>query len=476
MKLAWTKTKPFALITEFRDGSSLMWPAGEWGRAKRVGENTMFDPINLYLSKLPNDKMETIEAVYRSVYEVFEGEFHELPIRSLIQYLTEQMEVLFSQVDWRHFNVTLLTANAVYLENGIKDRLDEKDRESITYLTKDYRELILFSVLVKLALPIWGIFYASLGSTIGKPAIGMRALNLIEVPSITHLQPWKKLVTHVENFAALHISESGNSILAEIGTEDIPEYLLSLTVSKKVAVHDATSTLSNLAADIYTTLFDRCGDINSHRPNDKIPNEGQSNEIGIADQYKPAQRISAAIIEMLHVYIEDYQRLARKIDPTIDQSLVERRIAEVRSRPELEIGDYHRSLCAAALHRVISSKTFSIIDYPHMITSIGVSSALLEHWGFPGLAQLMVMVPQDPNLHRIRVADSSARAFGDLPTAIFAELDAMYPYKAMGANPAIAVIDNIVSEIARYRWDIDDSEFDNIRVNLARLILEKVRQ
>lgn len=467
MHLAWNNERKVIVMT-FASGDVLEWPGTAWSRAGKHVTEDMFEPINDWFATRQAEDIDRFEQQYRKIYARFTEKAIEP--QTFTTEMRKLVRPLFKMVDWDMFKTWCLISGGLHTENGKKDSLDEKDRAGITYFTEEYIDLMCFSVLLKLIMPIWGIYHKELDKIIGKDHLHMKAVDIIMVPELTRLSPWKKLDDYVHHFAELRITKEGFSLTKGIGKDEIPDYLFALALIKKVVIYNVRSKDRSIVTDVYHTLNERCRDVNKPGVNQKRwVDERKGDEISIVDQYKIIGRIPPGVSVLTQHFLDNMKEAVASIDPSIPKNAV----LEMRRRmpPDLDPMDYHVTISGLVLNDVLGARSLMLVNEQQFFNAIAIAATILEHKGYKELALLLTTKPMTRDIYEINFSDMTGRTFTSLPKDVIEQLQEIYPFQSQGSNPGMAFIEKTVKVISRYEWAVDYEPFNDIRLALARLLI-----
>lgn len=467
MKLKWDPTLNTVII-EFHDNTFAECPGGAWSRVSAIMVNDIFATINKYWSTLPMNKVLDFENIYKQIMECFNDRTDAHVLNPKLKPLCEQLLRLF---DWNYFKLWCVNHGGLRMDNGIKESLDDKDKEGLTYYTEDYKDLLVLSVMLKSILPVWGAYHDELTDSIGKYHIHIAALDLIRSEYFNNLPPLVKLESYIEAFTEIKITKAGYSLLSGIGGEEVPSFLLALALIKKVVIFNVQDGSASIVKNVYHLLTERCKEITRFKPNEKKDIDSEGGDLSIADRYKIVQRIPPAVSEMLSFYGSDFRRVARDIDPTIPDVLIEK-YAGVK--PDLDIKEFHLPILSFVCVRVMKGRSLRIIPYGVFLNMIKASAAALDHWGFLEIAELITSTPSPKDIYQVSSSLTGNRSFKLLDIGKLNDLNLIYRYTTNNKNPGITVIDNILTEVIKYDWRVKSENFNDLRNSIATLIVKQL--
>lgn len=468
MKMVWLDDLAHIRM-EFSNGAVREWDATLWRRAGKAVNSGIYKAWNDYWVSQPATKVKEVEAVYLEVFDLFDQ--FDLEVSELNQKLRKYVDKLFGYYNWNNFRAWCMINGGMYLANGIKDSLDEKDKAGLTYFTKDYEDLMVFSIMLKSVMPIWGLYERNFKKEFGRYHILINTADLIRVPNVLKLDPYKKLESYIDCFSSEPIKSDGFSLSVGVGSEEVPALLMAQALIKKVIIYDVSHPDYSIVTNIYHLLNERYSDISKGKPNQKHTIDEEKSDITITDQYKIVQRVPPAISVMVDHYASNPEVVAKHIEPNVTLTAVRKYVKAVGKG--MTLSNFHIPILALVTKDVINPGTLRVATYLPLCSLIASTAAVLETWNMVELSELITTEPQEKDIYQVTLSSTSNRSFNQLRPDLTKELDALYPYRSIGQqNPGQLLIEAVIKEVLKSDWDIDAHNFVDIRNTLAMLILK----
>lgn len=458
------------IIVKFSNGDIHECSGSVWSRVGDALAEDVFVAINLYWSKIPNEQVLLFENKYREIIACFAVATDPHILNVKLKPLVCQLLDLF---DWAYFKLWCNLHANLFLDNGIKDTLDDKDKEGLTYYTEDYNDLMVFSIMLKAVMPVWGMYHKEFTESIGKYYIHIAAVELIRSPAINKLAPMLKLESYIECFTKIKVKKTGYSLLSGIGSEEIPTFLMSLALIKKVVIYNVQDPNSSIVKNVYHLLNERCNEITKFKPNEKKDTDTEGGDLAIADRYKIVQRLSPGASEMVRYYGNDILKMAMAIDPTVPRSLVLEYASKVGN--SLNFTENHIPILALIGGNVISGRTLRVVPYETVMNMTKACAAVAEHWGYLEVAELLTVQPIKKDIMVISSSAAGNRSFSQLRPDIASAMSQIYVYLSNNKNPGITLIDAVIKDIIKFEWPVKSENFNDIRNSLALLFIKQFK-
>ena len=249
IQLVWDNNNSSVLVY-LKDDKTLVFTANAWSRSRladRVFYHNdkedadsdgvtldIFSVINRYLLTLDENTLDRMEQLYLEIYKVLDNDIENINVFNIS--LNKLISDLMFCINWNHFTNWCYHYGDLNLSIGFKESLAETDKHETTYFTKDYAELVFLSVLLKLIMPIWGMYFSLTVNMLGKERTPIHAIDLIRNDYTENNAAFIKLENHAAHYVEKNISAAGFSIVGDISLDELPEYLLSVALWKKVII------------------------------------------------------------------------------------------------------------------------------------------------------------------------------------------------------------------------------------------------
>lgn len=468
MRLTWFKSST-TIMMHMSNGEIIEWSGAVWSRVGAALNDSVFTVLNEYWKTIPKEQLSRFESIYRNIKIVFNDRDDPHIANQRLKPLVGELLSLFN---WQQFRLWCLLHGNMFLDSGVKETLDDKDRVGLTYYTEDYTDAVVFSTMLKSVLPIWGDYHEELTESIGKFYVHIEAINLIRSPYVSNIPAMLKLESYIECFTEIKIKRPGYSLMSGIGTEEIPAFLLSLALIKKVAIFNVQDPDGNIVKNVYHLLSERCIEITKVRPNEKKDVDTEGSDLAIADRYKIVQRVPPAFSTMVEYYTSNVFKIAYDIDPRIPPELVDKYNKSVL--PSLRFLNLHLPIIGLVTGEVIKARTLKLIPGYALLNVIRAVSAVLEFWGYLEIAELLTVTPTTRDIYQLSSSMVGNRSYAQLRPDLANEMTLLYPFLSNGKNPGLALIDSVIKEITKYEWRVRSDKFGDVRNSIAELLIKQL--
>ncbi|MND14833.1 hypothetical protein D3C81_193480 [compost metagenome] len=461
----------------------------------------LFTQINEFFAQLPSERQDAIWACYVEIYNVIKNVAEMTRMRARLIPLVKE---LYSHIDQEELTGFLRYTGKIVIPTTTKSEYDDKPQDK-TYLREDYYQLAIMSVAHRPMVPIFGEFVEVIVSQVGNNFKEYYALALIGKSWLYDCPAMERLRVYIDSYASTEKISNG-AVFKALGPTETPDWLLAKVIVRKVSIGEVTvednnsSVISNVYHTIDTSL--RSMDRNFWKDGAIIPKTNKSEKseednMSSAENYKIKQEVSNGDIVMLSVYTENFQAMARKVDPTVPLELVDGFVGIVTQMTGMRIEQHHMTLCQWVMSKSLSARAIPSLSKPALLRTMGVTQALLWHWGFKELSALMSAQPVIfDEEYAMGTGDYRARVSREHVAALMERCP--YSQRQGGKqqsdrqnNVAIRAINLLVAEMSKSYWSLNLPrellpEVQRFIVNgdmivpaeiknqLARLILERI--
>lgn len=436
-----------------------------YGSTKYKSNMTIFNEINQYLSGLPYNRQRQLFLTYTKLHEIFYTvtDFTDTVNKQII----EMVKDIYKFLSISELDMWLRAPGRTQVPPTSTDTISDDLEENRTFLAEDYRNLITYTVALRMMLPIWGeyqMMYARSKSQAKNKEY--EALKLI-VGSDLFLHPsYLRIKVYIE----ATINAAGGSIsatIAGLGSSFLPEYLLAGALVRRLTVAPINVDLERggLAKNIHGYVQSALKDFDSQDYRVKQTGGGgggdePGEDFSHLERLRIKHMISHGYIEKYTVWLQQTGAygVARAIDKTIPPELVISCLETNHDLISVELSEAQLILAQWIMYPVLSIKGLSTVSRKLISTVVMPAvQALLVHWGFPMVALLSV-------------AKKRLREFGTAyPTSsrptrnTWNLLSEQFPYtktdkKNIGqrqGNVAYTAIEDMANQFYKYNWLVD---------------------
>lgn len=444
---------------------SMCWNIDTYKRSVPTDIDLVFSNINGYLASLNETTQKKIFTIYSDIYTMMEEINEGFRLHVQVQSKTKE---LFDQVNFEDLRKWIRFHGKVGAPEDLKVNYEGVDNEltrRLTYLKDDYYDLAVFSALLKLAVPIFGEYIRRVGKEVGTKFKEHYALSLISKSNLIKLPVFLRLRDYVEAKALNEERKKpsdyrkNSAVFGGLGTEELPDWLLSRAIVRRVAIHEE-AVGDNIVANVFHAVDSQINSLDktfNGRVNEKrlYGSASEEDNVSVAENYKVKQEISDGDLSVLSIYTEEMYDMAGQVDPTFDREKIAECANTLNARPMLKVSQHHLTLTQWTLAKAISPRGIPSLNKPALLKAMAVTQGLLWHWGFHELAVLMsAEQSEDASV----AAGATTTRLGKKHTEQFFE---MYPHyqpvsksahNLRNVNVACKAIDRIAQTLVESDW------------------------
>lgn len=473
----------------------LLFQASTYNRIEDKEYGGMFDEINDYFKRLPENRQDAIWNVYLNLRQLLDnpGDFNRLhtDVQALIVDLYNQIQ-LDEIRSWLVYH-----GQGVVLPANLKENYEDNDIIPLTYLRKDYIGLVALSIVLRPMVPVWSEYTGIVQSQVGTVFKEYRAMSLLARTPLISTPEFERLRTYVAASIERE-TVSLSAVLGGLGEAEYPDWMLAQVIVRRVAIVKISRPdgSANIISTVYkyievNTKTDRkFGGMVREKHGRYL--HGENDNLSLPENYKIKQEVSEATIIGISSYTEDLLKMATDIQRDISLKLVTDCYETLCRQKSFDRQPFQMTLTQWIVAPVFSPRSVPYQDYATMLRTVAVTQAILFHRGHRVLAALMTAqpVPKD--------ADMLFESRAKIPRDLQEQLLQLYPHSLkmnmrISDNVAIQAIEIIVNGVTASDWHISVPKLlavdilptagitqipapADIRVLLARLVLSLNQQ
>lgn len=323
-------TDRIVITSKFSNGEVFYWNAQVYSKIKELGlrAHKLFSEVNSFFNQLPPSKLAAVENYYRTVQEIIgksNARFSTVDTEysAIVDEITKELTAATAEL----FNtVTLddITAWSKTVPIKVPDSIAtvHSGLYSIegTYLVEDYKRLWCLCVAIRMVLPVWCEYINIINDVISSSKHEVACIGLLrDCDGIMNSDAMNKLRDYVNEKCTLEISKVSTAILNGLSRSEIPEWVISMTIVKRLGIGEISSNedRSHLVTSIFgyiqgilTRDLDRK---NTGRVRDKfafLTNDEDNDKHSLIEQYRVRQDITEGDVILFETYILQYPERA----------------------------------------------------------------------------------------------------------------------------------------------------------------------
>lgn len=463
MKLAFDEGSGVPIFTIEHNGSVLEWDGKEYNNTAKAD---IYDEINGYWSTLPVNRSNKIWEIYQKIHYVINEVFD---LNQLHKQLVGLVKELYEEHPIDEIEYWMNVKGNVGVPPSLEETYTNEDMRFVerTYLVKDYRGLMTLTVALRPMLPIWSEYLKKIKSQLNNRDKEYVAMRLLSRSNIVATEPLLRFKRYVDASISAESSTIA-SVMGTLGTEETPEWLMSIGIVKSlvVGVVGVTTDGSTLISNVYNRMITNTLNVLDRkfggRVRDKLPRDSYDDDnTSTIENYKMKQEVSDGDIVAVGVYAEEALTLSKHLDPAVPEELVLQCLEHTSSLKDFDVRQHHVTFTQWVLSSVLPARGIPAMSYPILMRAIAVAQAHLLHRGMYEMATLLTasIIPT--------TAGSTNWTMDERPRLdkeTTEKLLAIYPHyqKPLGSksgterqqNPAIKAIDILTADLIRNLWRV----------------------
>lgn len=475
-----------------------------------------FEQINAYWQQCPEDQQAAIFDAYRRIYTALN---ESSDIQSMTRALRPLCVELMNLHPLEELDYWIWLKSNLLVPSGIKRVFNPEEDTSWTrektYLEDDYRKLVTLTLAMRAMIPVWEEFILQTKKETGPTFKEYQAFDLISGSHLMHSEAMRRLEVFVVNTIPKDRSKDA-AVFSGVSTEDFPEWILAVTVVKRLTSadirginsdHTLVTYLHNYIDQRSRSLENRTGKIKPKYSGETSGSDENSNHSKL-EGFKIKEEITEGDVSSIRRYIQYSIDQAFGREPNTPMSLMNRlnrsedmpmyvqmSYESVQPLFNEELTQQQITIAAWVLANYISCESIPYLNKSDILSMIAIAQAYLWTKGHQELAGLISAIPRNYiEVGGNIIADNKSRMDG----ANVTQFGKMFPYlkrtssrakNQKSTNPSLTAIDVLIDGISCYQWsltlppawvaELQGNEIavryripENIRDLLATLVIE----
>lgn len=456
---------------DFTDGSYLEFQANLWNRTgldKDVYDSALDAPMpgdifksyNLWWATQSVEKEMRAKELYTTAIEIFSEELSADAINRALHSTVEELVKLHDWCSFRRFYVEDVKLNFDVYK---KEKLEANDTSiDTTYFTEPSIDLVVFSILIKGLMPLWGLYYYYYKGKLGSEFAMLYSIYMVKTDMLVDNPAWVKLETLVSSVAGKAIKANHSySITNDIGSEEQTELILSLILLKKVCNFDPLVVGDSIVRKMYALLRDRCDRISRGGPKNRNMYNRTGDALSVVDTYNII-KLQPPAVEVAVTYYVKYTAEALGIPGNRNE--IDR---IVKSLAYLKDQNFHYQILTMVVGDILGGRNLLLLRKDSLLELLAMSSIWLKKHGKLALSELLICIPTEKDINTISF---SSQAQTPLPSDLQSQLAEIYKW-VYPRTPAEDLITDIIRTVNSYDYKFVEGKLCNIQIELAEMLI-----
>lgn len=400
-------------------GETLSWNMKTY-RSLNMNDYTIAD-INKYWEGLTLDAQDRIFALYKAIRETFDNiELTKRLDEKLLHLVTELMKYHEYKDILKYYQ----ERSTIKMPEDLKDNYVKDLEPDLTYLKKDYPELICLTIAMKAMLPIFGEYISAMNEELGSQFSPYAAAGLLRHSDVVNSPGYLRLVKYVNAYWEGYVGDfSSAAVLSGLDKAQVPEYMLANVLVRRLANAKIVQTYhpDPPSAVIITRIYNfikmlaEALDKNfGGRVHDKGITDRSTTEddnTSVIENYKIKQEVSEGVIALHEVFLKTKGiEIIKRIDETCPENYYHEIKAQYNKAVEegyTLLNDdmkYQSTIMKWTLDPVVTAKSIDEVSYHAFLEGLFITHALLRHWGFKHIYVLLFAKKTQTNVYSATVS------------------------------------------------------------------------
>jgi hypothetical protein len=307
-------------------------------------------------------------------------------------------------------------------------------------------------------MPIWGEYFARNVIELPNKVLFVKTAELIKNDTVYTYPAYTKMLQYINEIIDRRVKDIGFCMTTNLGTEELPDYIMSMVLWKKVCVFDCRSGSHNAVKDAFDLISDLAAGTQTAGPKQKTFETDADSTHSTGDVWKACRTKPPGLEVMLEHYIttREDNGLPVLLNEALQNSVVTtpefNRLVELCISRNIEVRDLHFSLIAMCVGEYICTRSIQILNgYDNNILLMVIVHFIFKDKGFPTLANLMIAQCREKNTNTLSIGDSCIQT--PVPVNNLTKIQNMFTH--CGTNLVMHKLTEMIIYLNKFEWDFN---------------------
>lgn len=439
-----------------------------YASAAIIRREEMFDELNTFLSTFSKADRKTLWELFLKSTELLSEEFRSSYM--VRDGLEEVVKGIYEIVTYQRLKSWVDHAGLV-IPPDVSDKFEEftpegnRNYRSRTYIREDYIDMVALALGLRLMIPIWGTYVNTVAVHGGNGFKESEVVKLIEQAGLQFWPPYRRMLEYID--ASIDKEVSMTMVMATLSSAETPRHLMAMALVRKISIGPISSAVAqeslarilfNYVTGTHQRMDDRFKPMigTVHAKRSRLDRNDEDNS-SVLDGYQQATEITEGDRQLIEVYSENIANIVKRIAPDLSIRRVRQCIREVSRVDGRDIEPFQKAIVFWVI-RVISPEARELLMKLTMFRLMGITQAILDHWGYHELA---ILVAAEEFIDDSGEVYMSSDVRSKLSKQQIEILDKQYPYYRQTTrraepgkrnNEAIIAIDMVTEWMSGRAW------------------------
>lgn len=443
-------------VVKFTDhGKTLSFEFTQYTHGHNTNYANIFKPVQLYLENQPATTRRALFNYYSEALEIIRSGESLIIIE---HQLTEVVGKIYRLIKLEDVTNFLIRRGELRVPSEIKMSFKDVDdgyTKERTYIHDEYRDLLIYAVMLRFILPIWCEYSSKLHESrkeLTVVRVSYYLYLLLKGTDLVTCPTYHRLNVYVQSQITTGANTAVCTLLG-LGVDEIPEWFLSDVINKKLTVFDVYNPKVNLISAISkvisygikkpTTGFANTPNYRARTAPKNEKDDGQ--EQSFIETYR-GRVPPFGLVETNAVYLMNpIEKICTDLDVGFNPEIGTAVAAVTQGIENITIEDFHHQLALWVLDKSLITMSLDIVEKEVTLNAMRATQALLHHWGLHSLALLATAARIDDESGEF---SGQGETMSNVPLHLLDMLDEVYPWAIPGAKTS----DNLNTRMANYGY------------------------
>lgn len=358
---------------------------------------TLYDPINEYLTTLQDHVQKQIYDVYYKIYiNDYKNNFDDPAVLHKLEIKIKQVTELFGYENFKIWT-RQQSDRIIYPDNIINDYIHDPDMNTTlekTYVKREYTDLISLIMFIRALAPLYVDFYNRIKQV--TPHYYYKIFMLFVRSDIAECEEVVKLRTYIDVNQQTLIGSTKNEniiLFAGLADDDILDSLLSEVVFNKLLTIDFFHKKCNIISFIFQTIKYK----GNYAPSNGLTIRGKSvennpakDDISYFEDYRKTSNIPIGTVVEIQHSLSDIHFLVQAVgEASFDYKAYDMEMKNIGQYMDFKLDKTQIYLLGWFMNKIINPRALYYIEYRKLVELMLFAKVILMAHGHNYVALVM---------------------------------------------------------------------------------------
>jgi hypothetical protein len=409
-----------------------------WAKLGLKNPLCLYGHLNEFLATLP---LEVQEDLYKLQLIAFEESKLDTDLERKVGVYTTIVTKMSRLLKWNELHAFCSNNKLIAMDDALPAFNNTGNSNDNTFLQQEGHDIVVYSLLMKFLMPIFGPLCNLAGKTCGSDFKELIAIRILDKSNWAKAEPYIRLMGYSYAYAARE--NSGINSLAihkRLSTNDIPYLMLGHILIRRLCIYPTRPVSGekhvNIAAFISNHIKNGILDNFKNNPyDDKFKSDNDGGDIednSYIDRFRKSQDVPEWAILIEEYALTNIPKKLNELGLETEENInyaMELSESLVKNPHFNIVEEIHVTICGFIFRKVTAPQVFRDIENKKVYcNAIAIANLYLNTKGYPALAALLIAVEERRSMGQIDKDSLETSLFTNPNKELVKIANELYPY------------------------------------------------